>query len=219
MRALGLTGLLLFSSSVALAAPPPPPSDRPGIDLGARGGYAIPFGDIDADRGSLAGWASSAAPVIIEAGYRFDRHFSLGPYFQFGFAQVKNGTNTGCSDGSDCTGWIVRAGLQLLYHFDAGSVIAPWLGVGTGYEWTSYSGAVGSVGFSGNASGWEFLNLQLGGDFLLGQGVTLGPFVCFSLARYGRVSGGLGNLTASSDVTNPAVHEWLLFGARFTFGL
>jgi hypothetical protein len=215
MRALGLGGLLLLCmSSAALAAP-----ERTGIDLGARIGYGIPFGDIDADRGTLAGWVSGAVPVTIEAGYRFNRRLSIGPYFQFAFAQVRNNTNTGCGANSDCSGWIVRAGMQGIYNLDVSSVISPWIGLGVGYEYTTYSGSVGSVGFSGTANGWEFVNVQLGGQVSLGQDISLGPFVGLSIARYGDVSGGLGNLSASSDVTHPAVHEWLMFGARFTFSL
>ncbi|HXJ23531.1 MAG TPA: outer membrane beta-barrel protein [Polyangia bacterium] len=214
MRALGLTGLLLFSASVAQAAP-----NRTGVDMGVRIGYAVPFGDLDGSRGSLAGWVSGAVPVLIEAGYRFDQHVTVGPYFQFAFAQVKDNTNTGCGNNSDCSGWIVRAGVQGLYHLDVASVIVPWFGLGLGYEWTSYSGTIGNVGFSGNASGWEFVNLQVGGDFPLQQGMAVGPFIGFSIARYGSISGSLGNLTASPDVSNPALHEWLQFGARFVFSL
>jgi hypothetical protein len=214
MRALCAGGLLLLSSSIALAAPGPT-----GVDLGARVGYAIPFGGLDGNRGSLGGWVSGAVPVIIEAGYRFDRRFSVGPYFQIAFAQVKNNTNTGCGAGSDCSGWIVRAGVQGLYHLNLASRIEPWVGLGLGYEYTTYSGTIGNIGFSGTASGWEFVNLQVGGDVPLGQGMAVGPFIGFTLARYDSISGTLGDLTGSSDLTNPTLHEWLLIGARFVFSL
>jgi len=214
MRAPCAAGLLLLWSSLALAAP-----DRTGIDLGVRAGYAVPFGDLDGNRGSLAGWVSGALPVLIEAGYRFDQHLTVGPYFQFAFAQVKDNTNTGCGSNSDCSGWIVRAGVQGLYHLNLVSVIVPWFGLGIGYEWSSYSGTIGDIRFSGNASGWEFVNLQIGGDIPLAQGMAVGPFIGFSIARYGAISGTLGNLSASPDVSNPALHEWLQFGARFVFSL
>jgi hypothetical protein len=213
---LPLTVGLLLVSSVARAAPPP---DRAGVDLGVRVGYAVPFGDIDADRGSLAGWVSGAVPVLIEAGYRFHQHFTLGPYFQYAFARVKENSNTRGSSGSGCSGWIVRAGAQALYHLHVAPTLAPWVGVGIGYEWTDYTGTIGDIGFSASASGVEFLNVQIGGDFAIGPGTKLGPFVSFSLARYDSVSGVLGGLSGSSDVSNPAVHEWLQFGARFLFGL
>ncbi len=207
---------MLLASSVAMAAPAP---DRAGVDLGIRLGYAIPFGDLDGTRGSLAGWVSGAIPVVLEAGYRLDHRFTIGPYFQFAFAQVKDNTNTGCTSSNGCSGWIVRAGLQGIYHLDAALPFRPWGGLGIGYEWTSYSGTVGNIGFSGNATGWEFVNVAIGADFPVGPATALGPFVGFSVARYGDISGTLGNLSGTSDVTNPTLHEWLMIGARFLFGL
>lgn len=221
MRTLILTVVLLVSSVAAAQsrnqAQRDERPDRAGLDLAVRVGYAIPFGDVDGDRGSLSGRVSGAVPFVIEAGYRFDRHFTLGPYFQYAIAQVQENTNTGCTGNTDCSGWVVRTGLEGLYHFDTSSVVAPWVGLGAGYEWTSYSGSAANVGFSASANGWEFVNVQVGGDFRLGQNVTLGPFVSFSVARYGSESGTLGGLTGSSDVTNPSVHEWLQIGARFGF--
>jgi hypothetical protein len=215
-HSLVLSAGLLLVSSVAMAAPAP---DRAGVDLGIRVGYALPFGTLDGNRGSLAGWVSGAIPVVLEAGYRLDPRFTVGPYFQFAFAQVKDNTNTGCASANGCSGWIVRAGLQGIYHPEMASHFKPWGGLGIGYEWTSYSGTVGNVGFSGNATGWEFVNISVGGDWQVGPAMAVGPFVGFSVGRYDSVSGTLGNLTGTSDVTNPAWHEWLIFGARFVFGL
>jgi len=191
--------------------------DRPGVDLAVRIGYAIPFGDVDGDRGSLSARVSGAVPFILEAGYRLDRHFTVGPYFQYAIAQIKENATSGCGSATNCSGWIVRAGLEGLYHIDVDSVVAPWVGLGVGYEWTSYSGSVGNLGFSGSASGWEFVSLQLGGDIQLAPGLALGPFVGFSVGRYDTVSGALGSVSGSSDVTNPSVHAWLQIGARFAF--
>jgi len=210
-------GVLLVSIAGRATAAPAP--NRAGVDLGIRAGYALPFGDLDGTRGSLAGWVSGAFPVVLEAGYRLDNRFTVGPYFQFAFAQVKDNTNTGCTSNNGCSGWIVRAGLQGQYHLDIKSPIKPWAGLGIGYEWTSYSGTVGNVGFSGNATGWEFLNVSIGGDVQVSQSTAVGPFVGFSLGRYDSVSGTLGNLTGSSDVTNPSFHEWFMFGVRLLFGL
>ncbi len=208
--------LVLFSVSAARAEHRER-TDHPGVDLAVRVGYAIPFGDVDGDRGSLSGRVSGAVPFIIEAGYRFDRHFTLGPYFQYAIAQIEENANTGCTNNTNCSGWVVRAGLEGLYHLDLKSVIAPWVGLGFGYEWTNYTGNVGNVGVSASANGWEFINLQAGGDFRLGQTTTLGPFISFAVARYGNEAGALGGLTSSSDVANPSVHEWLQIGARLGF--
>lgn len=218
MKTLCLTAILL-SFSVAARAQPAERIDRPGVDLAVRVGYAIPFGDVDGDRGSLSGRISGAIPFVFEAGYRFDRHVTVGPYVQYAIAQIQENANTACSSSTSCSGWIVRTGLEGLYHIDVASVIAPWVGLGVGYEWTNYSGTAANVGFSASANGWEFVNLQLGGDFQVSQGMAVGPFVSFSIARYANESGALGPLSGSSDVSNPAVHEWLQIGARFAFGL
>jgi hypothetical protein len=215
-QSLPLSVALVLVSSVAWAAPAP---DRAGVDLGIRAGYGIPFGQLDGNRGNLRDWVSAAETVVLEAGYRINRRFTVGPYFQFAFAQVKEDVHTGCAQGSGCSGWIVSAGLQGLYHLDLSWPIKPWVGLGIGYEWTSYSGTVGNIGFSGNATGWQFANFQIGGDVQVGPAMAVGPFIGLSIARYSTISGTLGNLVGTSEVVNPTFHEWLLIGARFLFGL
>src|SRR5947208_1538760 len=110
------TMLLVLAGARQAAAQAGPP-DKPGVDLGLRVGYAIPFGDIDGDSGdSLSGTFSGAVPFLIEAGYRLDRHFTLGPYFQYALAQVKDGAGGLCGNGVSCSGSIIRLGLEALYH-------------------------------------------------------------------------------------------------------
>jgi len=210
--------MLLMAVASRQAAAQAGPADKPGVDLAARVGYAIPFGDLDSGD-SLSNTFSGAVPFVLEAGYRFDRHFTLGPYFQYAIAQVKERAGGFCGNGVDCSASVIRLGLQALYHADLGSAFIPWFGLGVGYEWMNVdvSGPAGSG--SAGANGWEFLTLQLGGDIYVAPQFAVGPFLSFSLARYGRQSLELGNTNTSSDVNNPAVHEWLQFGARVSFGL
>lgn len=210
--------LMLAAARPSLAQAGPP--DKPGVDVAVRVGYAVPFGDVDGDSGdSLSGTFSGAVPFVVEAGYRFDRHFTLGPYFQYALAQVKDGAGGLCGNGVDCSGSIIRLGLEGLYHLDLGSAFIPWFGLGVGYEWMNIDVSAGNNHASASAHGWEFLTLQLGGDIYVAPQFAVGPFISFSIARYGRASGSFGNTTTSSDISNPAVHEWLEFGARFSFGL
>lgn len=210
--------LMLVAARPTLAQAGPP--DKPGVDVAVRVGYAIPFGDLDGNSGdSLSGTFSGAVPFVVEAGYRFDRHFTLGPYFQYAFAQVKDGAGTLCGNGVNCSGSIIRLGLEALYHLDVGSAFIPWFGLGVGYEWMNIDASAGGASGSASASGWEFATLQLGGDIYLAPQFAVGPFVSFSIARYGSQSVTVGNTTTNSDVSNPAVHEWLQFGARFSFSL
>jgi len=225
MKTTCFIAILLVSSAAAAQGAPGYRGERldhPGIDLAVRVGYAIPFGDVDGRAGSLSSRVSGAVPFILEAGYRFDRHFTLGPYFQYAVAQINQNASTLCTAQTDCSGWVVRAGVEGLYHLAPASVVTPWVGLGLGYEWANYSGrAVGNAnGFSAGANGWEFLNLQLGGDVQLAPSLTVGPFVSFSIARYANESGSLiPQLSESATVSNPAVHEWLQLGVRFAFNL
>jgi outer membrane protein W len=212
------TTMLLMLAAARHAAAQVGPPDKSGVDLAVRVGYAVPFGDAESGT-SLSGTFSGAVPFVLEAGYRFDRHFTLGPYFQYAIAQVKQTATGLCGNGLDCSGSIIRAGLEALYHLDVGSAFIPWFGLGVGYEWMNMDVSAGSVSGSGSASGWEFLTLQLGGDIYIAPQFAIGPFVSFSIARYGTASATFGNTTTSGDISNPAVHEWLQFGARVSFSL
>jgi len=213
---------ILLSSSVALArtdrAGTELRPDHPGVDFAVRVGYAIPFGDVDAGNG-LASRLDGAVPFVFEANYRFNRTLSAGPFFQYAIARVKDGNNLGCGDGVDCSGWVVRAGGQIIAHLDVGSIAVPWVGLGLGYEWLNVSGRVGNISGTVSDNGWEFATLQGGADIFVAPGFALGPFVSFSIARYGNTAGSIGTGSASGDIQNPAVHEWLQVGARFAFSL
>ncbi|MFL5306792.1 MAG: outer membrane beta-barrel protein [Polyangia bacterium] len=212
--------MLLTLAATRQAAAQAGPPDQPGVDVAVRVGYAVPFGDVDGDNGdSLSSTFSGAVPFVFEAGYRFDRHFTLGPYFQYALAQVKDGAAALCGNGVDCSGSIIRLGLEALYHLDLGSAFVPWFGLGVGYEWMTFDASSGGRTASASAHGWEFATLQLGGDIYVAPQFAVGPFVSFSIARYDRGSLTTGNTTTTSDITNTAVHEWLQFGARFSFSL
>lgn len=212
------TMLLMLAGTRQADAQAGPP-DGPGVDLALRIGYAVPFGDFSGNGSSLSSTFSGAVPFLVEAGYRFDRRFTVGPYFQYALAQVKDGAGAICGNGADCTGSVIRLGLEALYHLDVGSAFIPWFGLGVGYEWMNIDASAGSVSASVSANGWEFLTLQLGGDIYVAPQFAIGPFVSFSIARYGRMSANAGDLHGSGDVSDPAVHEWLQFGARVSFSL
>jgi hypothetical protein len=217
-----LAGLLagLSMPATALAQAGPGPTERPGVDLAVRAGYAFPFGAVDGDNGdSLDSFFSGAVPLILEAGYRFNSAVTAGVLFQYAFAQVKNAT--GCdTNGVSCSGSVIRLGIEGLYHFQLGSPFVPWAGLGTGYEWMNVDlsgpGGSGSVG----AHGFEFLDLQAGGDYYVAPQFAVGPFVSLSFGRYETAtSSGIPLLPSSADISNTAVHEWLQIGARGVFNL
>jgi len=52
-------------------------------------------------------------------------------------------------------------------------------------------------------------------DFALGSAVKLGPWVSFSIGQYGTVSAaGSGGASASVDIPNKTIHEWIMGGVR-----
>jgi len=178
--------------------------EHPGFDLGVRLGYAIPFGDVFQNAG-LADGLSGAIPFVLEAGYRFNPNVTAGLLFQYAFGQPKN-----CPD--SCSASIVRFGAEAIYSFRTGNMLDPWLGAAIGYEWlnTSETGTPDA-----QFSGVEFLTLQGGADYRMGPQFALGPFLSFSIARYGSASSG----GTSVDIPQTAMHEWLQLGVRGTFNL
>jgi len=211
-------GLLLVTARVAGAQQAPGAHN---IDLGVRLGYGVPFGNVGGDPGrALDEILSGHVPVVLEGGYRLTPPLTLGVYAQYGFAQVKETTATGCGQlGTTCSGSVVRLGVQALYRLDALAKLMPWLGAGFGYEWINVDGS----GVLGDASlgvrGFEVLNLQLGGDIVLNHIVALGPFISFSFARFETSSVGTGGNEVESDLNNKRFHEWLQLGVRGAFSL
>ena len=210
------------------AAPPPPVAqqsasragstfDGPGVDFGARLGYAVPLGSIDSGD-KTSDTFSGAIPVILEVGYRFNANITVGALFQYGVAQVKDQNPCG-TNGVTCSGSIVRLGVEALYNFNLEGTFTPWAGIGTGYEWMGVSAEQGSQSASVGAHGFEFVNLQAGGDFRLGPQFMLGPFAALSVGQYSTVTTDGGGMSSSTDIPNKAIHEWLQLGVRGRFGI
>ena len=189
--------------------------DRPGLDLGVRLGYALPFGDVVTDS-KLGDSFSGAVPLVLEAGYRINGNFTVGLLFQYAVGQTKN-----CDPGTSCSGNIVRLGLEGIYNFNLEGVFTPWLGLGTGYEWLGVSQSGGGQDISGGLHGFELFTAHAGGDFRVAPQFALGPFVSFSLAQYSTVTAEVGGVSASQDIgdSDKKMHEWLQLGVRGRFGI
>lgn len=189
-----------------------------GFSLGARLGYGIPLGD--ADGGDPIGGIPPAKmtdlvdgqiPIQLDATYRFNPNWQLGLYFQYGIALVANNF---CPTGASCSGSNVRFGGEVIYTVPSPG-FSPWFGVGLGFEWQNLSASAGGVTVDFQVSGFEFLILQLGGDWQVSPGFKMGPFLSFSFGSYDSIKvGGL-----SGDVANTTTHEWLQLGLKGTFDL
>jgi len=210
------------------AAPPPPVAqqsggaatslDRPGFDFGARLGYALPMGKT-AGSENLSDGVSGAIPLVLEAGYRVNGNFTVGALFQYGLAQIKDGSTTGCGSGIDCSGSVVRLGIEALYNFNLDTALTPWVGLGTGYEWFTISASAGGQSASVTAKGFEFATLHVGGDYRVSPQFALGPFLSASLAQYSSASIDAPGMSGSMDLTDKKMHEWIQFGVRGKFGI
>ncbi len=189
--------------TVALLAAVPARAGEDGLVLGARAGLGFAFGKID---GSTTFAINDAIPGMfpfwLEVGYRFDRHWSLSAFFQYGPA-----TTDACPPGQDCGASSHRLGALAVYRFDPSS-FTPWMGIGTGYEWLSVD-----RGAPVRAEGLE-LNLQAGGDFRVASGIGLGPYLCFSVGQFSAVTAG-GTPVAVDKTT----HGWIQVGIKGTFDL
>jgi hypothetical protein len=236
----GLMALLVVGSLGGAASaqePPAPaptpapsttsPTDHPGFEFGLRLGYAIPVGDANGPDAAamtpadhLSDLVSGAVPVVLEAGYRFNKNLSAGVLFQYGFAMIKDGMTTGCGvNGVSCSGSVTQLGIQGIYRLDVEGAFVPWLGAAVGYEWLGIDLSAGGMSGSVSAKGLEFLTLQGGGEYRIAPQMTIGPFLSLSLGQYDTAETNLGGMSMSMSIANKALHEWLQFGVRGTFNL
>lgn len=189
-----------------------------GISLGLRLGYGIPMGDFDGGdpatatpSTALGDVLSGQVPLQIDAMYRFDPNWSLGLYFQYGFASVSNNF---CGTGYSCSASDTRFGVQVHYRFTSQGFV-PWVGLGLGGEWSTITVEAGGISADIKASGFEYVNLQVGGDFFLSPAFRLGPYAQISFAQYDTISAA----GFSFSVANKTMHEWLQIGLKGTFDL
>lgn len=206
--------LAALSLVAAVTVASPVRASDSGLSFGLRVGYGFGMGDVikDPDTGvplALSDGISGEIPIWLDAGYRFNPSLYLGAYFQYAPAFPK--------DCSGCSASNTRLGANLLYHFSPGAGFDPWAGIGFGYEWLN----LGVSGIDAGYNGWEFVNLQLGGDFPVGQGFTLGPYLVFSLAQYGTVTATVSGQSGSASIPSgfTTLHEWFQFGIKGTFNL
>lgn len=190
-----------------------------GFSLGLRLGYGIPMGDFDGGdptavppipSTALGDVLSGQVPLQIDAMYRFDPNWSLGLYFQYGFASVSNNF---CGTGFSCSASDTRFGAQVHYRF-ASQGFVPWVGLGLGGEWTTITVESGGVSADVKANGFEFVNLQVGGDWFLSPAFRLGPYAQLSLAQFSTLE-----FLGVSGTLNKTTHEWLQIGLKGTFDL
>lgn len=192
---------------------------KPGLELGARVGFGLGLGSVAQDT-KMSDQVGSQIPLIVDIGYRITPNIYVGGYGQLGYGIV---TDDHCNvPGVSCSAQSYRIGANAHYHFLPDQSFDPWVGVGFGYEWLHKSASGGPDTAASTVSGFELVNLQLGGDYRLSRNASIGPFASFALGQYSTQSStfnGQDMTNGKSSIDQTALHEWLTLGVRGTFDL
>jgi Outer membrane protein beta-barrel domain len=200
---------LLMAALVALLVPT---ASFAQFQLGLRLGYSPAMGDEQKDL-PLKDTVKSQIPIQVDAMYKVTKDVAVGGYFSYGFGQLNSDLKDGCdATGLDCSASNMRLGLQAAYTFNQVTApLVPWAAVGFGYEWTTLKVALGGASGEATTSGFEFLNLQLGGDYKVNEQFAIGPYAQLSIGQYSSIEG--------NSITDKGMHQWLGFGLRGKFDL
>lgn len=170
---------------------PPEPTPVPvRFEAALRIGLGLTF-----DTGYLNSTSFVAMPLGADVGIRIDGRTFVGAFFQYGLF----GSRRSAFCNGTCSSNTGEAGVEVLWHPLGNSGMDPWLGLGTGYEWTTFAD---SPSASGSSSGWEIICVQFGVDFALGSVMKLGPYASFSVTEY------------VWNVSSPFASYGVSFGAR-----
>jgi len=207
MRKLFMLGAVLAVMAIPTA------SHAGGFTLGLRLGYAGPVGDGAKDQ-PMSDVVAGAIPFQVDGLYRVTPQIAVGGYLSYGFGMLNSDLSDSCdAAGIDCSVSQTRIGIEGTYTFtQVSGKFVPWAGIGIGYEWLTQEMSVSGLSASADAGGWEYANLQVGGDYMFSKLFGLGPYVTYSFGQYNNVEG--------SDIPEKAMHSWWNIGVRgkFDFG-
>jgi hypothetical protein len=201
---------------IALAAVAVPTVSSAQLQLGARLGYAIAGGDFAKDR-KMSDGVKSQVPLQVDAAWRFTKELAVGAYFSYGFAQL---ASQACPSGADCSASDIRLGVQGFFTFaDLDSFVIPWIGLGTGWERGHYEISGGGATTKTTFTGWEYLNLQVGGDMKASPQFSFGPYFMFTVGQFDKAKVESPLLNTDGSISDKANHQWYHFGVRGKFDL
>lgn len=183
-----------------------------GFTLGLRLGYGAPGGDV-MKNAAMSDLASGQIPLQLDAMYRINPEIAVGGYFSYGFGGVSGLSKDQCdASGIDCSTSTLRLGLQGTYTFTMVQKFVPWVGLGTGYEALSIKASAGGASATTDYTGWEYFNLQVGGDYKVSPLFAVGPYLQYAMGQYANVE--------ANSITEKSTHSWFNIGIRgkFDFG-
>ena len=195
--------------------------------IGLRAGYAIPSGDLQKDS-KLSDQLKGSIPIQLDLLYRVAPRTAVGLYGSYGFGQVasalKDRTMLLVGPGASYTAATWRAGVEATHAFLDGPIV-PWVGIGSGIEIGTYKVENGGASIKGNTRGWEWVNLQAGGDWVIAPSFSAGLYVQYAIGQFtyqgGEVSGtGMFDGSAGGGLGSDAsTHQWFTFGLRGRFDM
>jgi hypothetical protein len=193
-----------------------PVASQAKVQLGLRLGFAPAIGDAAKDVKMKEFTNKSQIPIQLDALYKVNKDIGVGAYFSYGVGQVDY---AGC-DAADCSGSVMRFGVQGHYTVNQLKLpLVPWAGVGFGYEIAKDTIDDAGGKLETTLSGFEFLNLQVGGDYAVNEKFAVGPYLQFSVGQYSKAKFESGGASVDRDITDKAMHEWFGFGLRGKFDL
>ncbi len=219
---MGLSGATLLA--LCLVASPGSAEELPTrFEAAVRTAVGIPIGNATGETTRTPGGTpltdlvSWTVPLELELGARIGPAF-VGGYVSYAFGKAGSALETGTGRSANN----VRFGFEVLWHLGPDRPVDPWLGFGVGYEWLNLSVTTPDGTINGTVRGFEWANLQLGIDFMLGRVFRLGPFVRSRIGQYDSGSLGLvnpqgGEVAGSGDIQSKTIHVWIDVGLRFAF--
>ncbi len=178
--------------------------------LAARLAFAPAVGSVAADL-PMGDALQAQLPLQLDALWRLGP-FSAGAYVSAGLGLVGAAA---CADGADCSGSVVRVGVQGIRDLPAlrPGWPAAWAGAGLGWEWARWRrerlGSETSWGYAGP----EAL-VQGGAEWRLRGRFALGPYALVGVGRYADASLDTPVASASADIGHRAFHAWIHLGVR-----
>lgn len=231
MKRIGVLVAVVTALCVALPA-------QAQVSFDLKAGYALPTGDLakfgeDPYYGPLSNTWSGAIPIGVAGRYHFSPNLSAGVYFQYSPAFV---SSRFCVTGMTCSAYDMRVGVEAVYGFLPERSLNPWVSLGTGWEWSSFSVATSSITSEASSnvtySGWEYFNVQIGLDWNVSRTFAFGPYAGYFGGSYTTKSGTLKSTTllppspevvedVSSSIPSEyrAFHGWIQLGLKGTVNL
>lgn len=223
---------MLLVAGRSSAQQQPPSSNGSAIQIGLRFGYGVPFGqfgqtsdELNPIKGAISSFIAGQIPIGLDAGYLITPHVYVGLLFLYGFGVESSAGRELCDPPSDdCVFRDTSLGVDVQFHVKPSASFDPWVGLGAGYEWFDWVANPGLDQTAWTAAGFQYANVQIGGDVRLAPNLAAGPFVSISSGQFATLKTVNGKGARFSgvdmrDYVDKSFHEWLLFGVRGVYNI